>query len=112
MYNFRCRTRIAGGFMVRDYVTNQSKDNNKDGKPIQTSFFYISITTPAFQGGVFDIILLLRLFLSKKDYKQLLRRIFDELNRLENELPSNLYSEVTRKMKLPKDWTSELNKFI
>ena len=85
---------------------------NKDGKPIQTSFFYISITTPAFQGGVFDIILLLRLFLSKKDYKQLLRRIFDELNRLENELPSNLYSEVTRKMKLPKDWTSELNKFI
>ena len=29
MYNFRCRTRIAGGFMVRDYVTNQSKDNNE-----------------------------------------------------------------------------------
>ena len=29
MYNFRCRTRIAGGFMIRDYVTNQSKDNNK-----------------------------------------------------------------------------------
>ncbi|MFC2510201.1 MAG: hypothetical protein ACFNXX_06880, partial [Veillonella parvula] len=28
LYNFRCRTRIAGGFMVRDYVTNQSKDNN------------------------------------------------------------------------------------
>ncbi|MBS5066790.1 hypothetical protein, partial [Veillonella sp.] len=29
LYNFRCRTRIAGGFMVRDYVTNQSKDNNE-----------------------------------------------------------------------------------
>ena len=28
LYNFRCRTRIAGGFMIRDYVTNQSKDNN------------------------------------------------------------------------------------
>ena len=28
MYNFRCRTRIAGGFMIRDYVANQSKDNN------------------------------------------------------------------------------------
>ena len=27
--NFRCRTRIAGGFMIRDYVANQSKDNNK-----------------------------------------------------------------------------------
>ena len=29
MYNFRCRTRIAGGFMIRDYIANQSKDNNK-----------------------------------------------------------------------------------
>ena len=30
LYNFRCRTRIAGGFMIRDYVANQSKDNNKN----------------------------------------------------------------------------------
>ena len=29
LYNFRCRTRIAGGFMIHDYVTNQSKNNNK-----------------------------------------------------------------------------------
>ena len=71
---------------------------NKNGRPIQTSFFYISITTPAFQGGIFDIILLLRLFLTKRDYKQLLRRLFDELNNLETALPKN--------------WTSELNKFI
>ena len=85
---------------------------NKNGKPIQTSFFYIGISTPAFQGGIFDIILLLRLFLTKRDYKQLLRRLLDELNKLEHELPSSLFSEVTRKMKLPKNWTSELNKFI
>ena len=85
---------------------------NKNGKPIQTSFFYIGITTPAFQGGIFDIILLLRLFLTKRDYKQLLRRLFDELNNLETELPSSLFSEVTRKMKLPKNWKNELNKFI
>lgn len=85
---------------------------NKNGKPIQTSFFYIGISTPAFQGGIFDIILLLRLFLTKRDYKQLLRRLLDELNKLESELPSSLFSEVTRKMKLPKNWTSELNKFI
>lgn len=67
---------------------------------------------PAFQGGIFDIILLLRLFLTKRDYKQLLRRLFDELNNLETELPSSLFSEVTRKMKLPKNWKNELNKFI
>jgi len=29
LYNFRCRTRIAGGLMIRDYVANQSKDNKK-----------------------------------------------------------------------------------
>ena len=29
LYNFRCRTRIAGGLMIRDYVANQSKNNNK-----------------------------------------------------------------------------------
>lgn len=29
LYNFRCRTRIAGGLMIRDYVANQSKDNNE-----------------------------------------------------------------------------------
>jgi len=23
----RCRTRIAGGLMIRDYIANQSKDN-------------------------------------------------------------------------------------
>lgn len=33
LYNFRCRTRIAGGFMIRDYVANQSKDNNKSKPP-------------------------------------------------------------------------------
>ena len=85
---------------------------NKNGKPIQTSFFYIGISTPAFQVGIFDIILLLRLFPTKRDYKQLLRRLLDELNKLEHELPSSLFSEVTRKMKLPKNWTSELNKSI
>lgn len=85
---------------------------NKNGKPIQTSFFYIGISTPAFQGGIFDIILLLRLFLTKRDYKQLLRCLLDELNKLESELPSSLFSEVTRKMKFPKNWTTELYKFI
>lgn len=85
---------------------------NKNGKPIQTSFFYINIQTPSFQGGVFDIILLLRLFLYKKDYKQLLKRLFDELDKLSTKLPSNLFSEVTRRMNLPKNWKLELNKYI
>lgn len=40
LYNFRCRIRIAGGFMVRDYVTNQSKDNNnKKGSDLIAAFY-------------------------------------------------------------------------
>ena len=42
MYNFRCRTRIAGGFMIRDYVANQSKDNNK--KPLNEGRVLFVIT--------------------------------------------------------------------
>ncbi|MBS6617781.1 hypothetical protein, partial [Veillonella parvula] len=40
LYNFRCRTRIAGGFMIRDYVANQSKDNNKISHRIMCSGYY------------------------------------------------------------------------
>ena len=43
MYNFRCRTRIAGGFMIRDYVANQSKDNNKKAVTIVTANVYVYI---------------------------------------------------------------------
>ena len=44
MYNFRCRTRIAGGFMIRDYVANQSKDNNnKKETPEGVSFICVTI---------------------------------------------------------------------
>lgn len=44
MYNFRCRTRIAGGFMIRDYVANQSKDNNKKNPHSSAGLF----------GGAYD----------------------------------------------------------
>ncbi len=44
MYNFRCRTRIAGGFMIRDYVANQSKDNNKKG-PLSEPLYYFCLQT-------------------------------------------------------------------
>ncbi len=85
---------------------------NRNGKPIQTTYFYLNSPTPPFKGGLFDIILLLRLFLTKKDYKQLLKRLDEELAKLQTELPSNLFSEVTRKMNLPKNWSIELNKYI
>ena len=43
MYNFRCRTRIAGGFMIRDYVANQSKDNNKKADSLLRAIRLISL---------------------------------------------------------------------
>lgn len=84
---------------------------NKKGGQIKTTFFYLNVNTPSFQGGVYDIILLLRLFLSKKDYKKIVRSLCNELDDLSNELPSNLFSEVTRRMKLPKNWKVSLNSF-
>ena len=42
MYNFRCRTRIAGGFMIRDYVANQSKDNKYNKGSDHLAAFIIS----------------------------------------------------------------------
>ena len=55
MYNFRCRTRIAGGLMIRDYVANQSKDNNKK------STIYLGPTYVSFPikiDGAFMIVLI------------------------------------------------------
>ena len=43
MYNFHCRTRIAGGFMIRDYVANQSKDNNKKDRVAALSYFCVAM---------------------------------------------------------------------
>lgn len=84
---------------------------NKKGNQIKANFFYLKGDTPSFQGGFYDIILLLRLFLSKKDYKKLVRSLCNELDDLSKELPSNLFSEVTRRMKLPKNWKIQLNSF-
>lgn len=80
---------------------------NKSGKAIITSFFYLN-QAPAFNGGFFDIMVILRFFLTSKDYKQLFYKVKNELATLSDELPSNLFSEVLRRMKLPKNWEESL----
>nr|DAJ16067.1 MAG TPA: hypothetical protein [Siphoviridae sp. ct6662] len=39
LYNFRCRTRIAGGFMIRYYVANKSKDNKISHRIICSDYY-------------------------------------------------------------------------
>lgn len=80
---------------------------NKNGKAIVTSFFFLN-QAPAFNGGFYDILIILRFFLTAKDYKQLFHKVKSELSTLSETLPSNLFSEVLRKMRLPKDWESKL----
>lgn len=75
-----------------------------------TNFFYLK-SSPNFDGKVFDLILLLRLFLTKKNFKNLTRQIYNEVDDLATALPENLYSEVLRSMRFPKRWKSVLKDF-
>lgn len=83
------------------------KAKNRKGKPIITSFFYLN-QAPSFNGGFYDVLIVLRFFLTKKDYAQLLAKTKNEISILKKALPSNLFSEVLRRMQFPKDWDTKL----
>lgn len=91
---------------IYDYIAK-----NKNGKAISTSFFYLS-SPPAFSGNVYSLILLLRFFLSKKHYKDLIRLMMFEITDLGNELPPSIFSEVVKRMGFPKDWKTSLKQYI
>lgn len=81
---------------------------DRKGAKIHTSFFYLK-ESPSFDGKVYDIILLLRLFLTRKDFKLMVKQVICEIDQLDRTLPSNLYSEVLRTMHFSKTWRNDLN---
>lgn len=89
-----------------DYIAK-----NRKGKQIQSNYFYL-ITAPQFKSGLYDIILVLRFFLSKSDYKNLIHEFEKEIEDLRKNFPSNLFSEVTKRMNLPKNWQATLKNYI
>ena len=90
---------------IYDYIAT-----NKNGKPIRTTFFYLA-TSPAFQGNVYSLILLLRFFLSRKQYISIVRLVLSEVTALQEELPSSIFSEVVKSMGFPKDWKESLYQY-
>ena len=79
--------------------------NNK--KIPRISLFHYSHTR-LFQARLFDGIIILGLFLSKKEYKLLVRSIENEIRVLSSELPQNLFNQVLISMGFPKEWKSEI----
>lgn len=90
---------------IYDYIAT-----NKNAKPIRTTFFYLA-SSPAFQGNVYSLILLLRFFLSRKHYISLVRLIISEIAELKDELPSSIFSEVVKSMGFPKNWKEALYQY-
>lgn len=63
---------------------------------------------PISSSHVFDCILLLGLFITKKDYKALVSQITSDIEDLEKRLPPNLLNQVLINMGFPKDWKKAL----
>lgn len=104
-----CLNRFRNVCAHEDRLYNYEARNRRN-KKIVTNFFYLK-SSPNFDGKVFDLILLLRLFLTKKNFKNLTRQISNEVDDLATALPENLYSEVLRSMRFPKRWKSVLKDF-
>ena len=61
-----------------------------------------------FTSKVFDCILILGLFISKKDYNKLLSAIKSEIISLNRKLPQNIFNAVLIKMGFSKTWETDL----
>lgn len=60
-----------------------------------------------FKSRLFDCVLILGFFLSKKDYGKCIRQLSDELEHLQNHLPPSLFNIVLIQMGFSRDWMSK-----
>ncbi len=79
----------------------------KSGKIPKISHFHKPTTFP-FSSRVIDCILILALFLSKKEYNVLCQNIVSEINSLSTKLPSNTFNLVLIRMGFSKNWVNDL----
>lgn len=61
-----------------------------------------------FQAKLFDGIIILGLFLNKKEYKSLINLLENQIKILSSELPQNMFNQVLIHMGFPKDWKDEI----
>lgn len=80
------------------------KNNNKS---LKIALFHKTTPRP-FQAKLFDGILILGLFISRKEYKCLISSIEYEIRNLQKQLPQNIFNQVLINMGFPKNWKSEI----
>lgn len=61
-----------------------------------------------FNSRLFDCILILGLFISKKDYQRLVCNLKGEITSLSTKLPSNIFNHVLINMGFPKTWEQDI----
>lgn len=71
------------------------------------SHFYKQGNYP-FKSRAFDCVLILGFFLAKKDYKKLIRQVSDELDRLQEHLPTSVFNAVLISLGFPRDWRQKV----
>ena len=86
---------------------NTQVKDNKGRLPGIIHFHYRSKSLVS-KAKLFDCILILGLFISKKDYKVLISKITNEIESLGKKLPQNLFNLVLIEMGFPKDWRTKL----
>ena len=81
---------------------------NNRGKTPRISLFH-QASPHAFQSRLFDGIIILGLFITKKEYSCLVKAIKHEIDTLSKQLPQNMLNQVLIEMGFSKNWSKELN---
>ena len=68
---------------------------------------YMTIISP-FTSRLYDLLVLLKLFLTKQDFHSLIKQIEEEWNNLSKYLAQNVLNEVMIKSGFPKNWKQRL----
>jgi abi-like protein len=83
---------------------------NSNGKFINVSYFYYpSSVSRVYDGHVFDLILILRFFLTKRDYLKLIQVLSKRIDKLSEELSQATFNKILIEMGFPKNWNDVLH---
>lgn len=80
----------------------------KNNKILKVTLFHKSPQI-TFKSRLFDCILVLGFFISKKEYKTLVKQVADEVDKLSRSLPQSLFNSVLIAMGFAKTWRSDLH---
>lgn len=95
----------------RNYCAHQERIYNvvekRKGKIYNITHFHKSVPL-TFQSKVFDCIVILGLFLTKRDYSTLVKQVISEIDHLSCILPAATFNKVLMLMGFSKNWKTDL----